>query len=264
MFACSLDGKIATRTGESRWISGQDSRRRVHELRDTVDAILVGAGTAIADDPLLTTRLDDREGHHPLRLVLDSRGRVPLEVRLFDLVICLSDAADLVSRDLVNHHKQTAYIAWQIGEAMGLPRTELLDLTLAGMVHDMGALPLYESLDSLLLEKAELLDDHAKLGCTLISSFEPLSRVGELVRHHHAAWRHGKGQESRTGPIPRQSFILHLADRISVGIKADQPILAQAKQLREQIHAKSGGVFWPEAVEAFEDHSAADARIRDP
>jgi len=83
-FASSLDGKIATRTGQSRWISGEAARRRVHELRDAVDAILVGADTVIADDPLLTTRLPDREVRHPLRIVADSRGRVPLEARLFD------------------------------------------------------------------------------------------------------------------------------------------------------------------------------------
>ncbi len=83
-FASSLDGKIATRTGHSRWISGEEARRRVHELRDTVDAILVGADTVIADNPLLTTRLPDREGRHPLRIVADSRGRVPLEAHIFD------------------------------------------------------------------------------------------------------------------------------------------------------------------------------------
>lgn len=83
-FAASLDGKIATRTGHSRWISGEEARRRVHELRDTVDAVLVGADTVIADNPLLTTRLPSRKGRHPLRIVADSRGRVPLEARIFD------------------------------------------------------------------------------------------------------------------------------------------------------------------------------------
>lgn len=82
-FAASLDGRIATRTGESRWITGEPARQRAHEVRDVVDAILVGAATVIVDDPLLTTRLPDREMHHPLRVIVDSRGRVPVEAHVF-------------------------------------------------------------------------------------------------------------------------------------------------------------------------------------
>ncbi len=83
-YAASLDGKIATCAGESRWISGEDSRRHVHELRDVTDAILVGANTVLADDPLLTTRLPGREAHHPLRVVADSRGRIPIDSHVLD------------------------------------------------------------------------------------------------------------------------------------------------------------------------------------
>jgi diaminohydroxyphosphoribosylaminopyrimidine deaminase/5-amino-6-(5-phosphoribosylamino)uracil reductase len=83
-FAISLDGKIATRSGESRWITNSISRQRAHELRDRTDVILVGAGTVIADDPQLTTRLPRQDVHHPLRIVVDSRGRVPPTARLFD------------------------------------------------------------------------------------------------------------------------------------------------------------------------------------
>lgn len=83
-FGASLDGKIATRTGESRWITGEVARQRAHEVRDTVDAILVGATTVVVDNPLLTTRLPGRDVRHPLRVVLDSRGRAPLEAHVFD------------------------------------------------------------------------------------------------------------------------------------------------------------------------------------
>lgn len=82
-FAVSLDGKIATHTGHSQWITGDAARQKGHALRQQVDAILVGSGTAIADNPRLTTRLPRPEVRHPLRVVLDSRGRVPLETRLF-------------------------------------------------------------------------------------------------------------------------------------------------------------------------------------
>jgi len=83
-FAASVDGKIATRTGDARWITGPAARQRVHQLRDQVDGILVGVDTVVADDPQLTTRLDKADVRHPLRVVLDSSGRIPPTARLLD------------------------------------------------------------------------------------------------------------------------------------------------------------------------------------
>jgi diaminohydroxyphosphoribosylaminopyrimidine deaminase/5-amino-6-(5-phosphoribosylamino)uracil reductase len=78
--AASLDGKIATASGDSHWISGESSRAAVHGLRDKVDAVLVGSGTVLADDPLLTCRIPG--GRNPLRIVLDGRLRVSPGARL--------------------------------------------------------------------------------------------------------------------------------------------------------------------------------------
>ena len=80
-FAMSLDGKIATRIGDSKWISGEKARRRVHRLRAASDAVMVGIGTVLADEPRLTAR--DKTGgpldRQPLRVVVDTRGRMPVD-----------------------------------------------------------------------------------------------------------------------------------------------------------------------------------------
>ena len=80
--ATSLDGRIATSTGESRWITGPLARDRVHGLRARSDAILVGNGTAIADDPALTCRLPGLEKHSPIRVVLGGRTPLPATHKL--------------------------------------------------------------------------------------------------------------------------------------------------------------------------------------
>jgi diaminohydroxyphosphoribosylaminopyrimidine deaminase/5-amino-6-(5-phosphoribosylamino)uracil reductase len=79
--AMTLDGKVATRTGDSKWISGEDSRRLSHHWRAEVDAVVVGIGTALTDDPQLTARIEGVV-RQPRRIVFDSEARLPLDSQL--------------------------------------------------------------------------------------------------------------------------------------------------------------------------------------
>jgi diaminohydroxyphosphoribosylaminopyrimidine deaminase/5-amino-6-(5-phosphoribosylamino)uracil reductase len=97
-WAMTLEGRVATRAGDSKWISGEASRAIAHELRGRVDAIMIGRGTALADDPLLTARPPGPR--IPLRIVMDTHAQLPLDSRLvrtaneFDTLVAVSIEAD--------------------------------------------------------------------------------------------------------------------------------------------------------------------------
>ncbi|CAB5127195.1 Diaminohydroxyphosphoribosylaminopyrimidine deaminase (EC / 5-amino-6-(5-phosphoribosylamino)uracil reductase (EC [Olavius algarvensis associated proteobacterium Delta 3] len=83
--AATLDGRIATRSGDSKWVSGEASRRFVHTLRHELDAIMVGIGTVVADDPSLTARMDAGDGKDPVRIILDTHLSISAEATLLHL-----------------------------------------------------------------------------------------------------------------------------------------------------------------------------------
>src|SRR5204863_3882022 len=103
-YAQTIDGRIASRTGDSRWVSGEGSLRLAHELRAAHDAVLVGIGTVVADDPQLTVRLVS--GRSPVRVIVDSQLRIPLEAN----VLTTKDARTIVATTSVASEDHAAAI----------------------------------------------------------------------------------------------------------------------------------------------------------
>ena len=130
-WAMSLDGKIATRSGDSRYISGERSREMVHTMRKETDAILVGVGTALADDPLLTCRLPSvGDEFQPLRIVLDSSARTPANAGMLAASTpgkTLIAVSKRTSADRVEHLRQTGAEVATLPGANGISLSDLLD-----------------------------------------------------------------------------------------------------------------------------------------
>ncbi|AZR73977.1 phosphohydrolase [Anoxybacter fermentans] len=173
-----------------------------------------------------------------------------LHVSLFDIIICLSDALDLISPAVINHHKRVAYIALNIAAEMGLSKEEQTGLIIAGILHDIGAFSLKERLSSLNFE-LDFPHQHAEKGYFLLKIFEPFARVAPLVRYHHVPWNNGEGSKFKGESVPLGSHILHLADRIDALINKQQEVLGQVKEICEKINQYSGELFIPDLVEVF-------------
>lgn len=113
-YAMTADGKIATRTGASKWITGEDARKRVHELRNADMAIMVGIGTVIADDPVLNCRSEG--GCDPTRVILDSRLKIPLGSRIvmtadhIDTIIAAAVPDAAKEKQLAEHGVRVMYM----------------------------------------------------------------------------------------------------------------------------------------------------------
>ena len=140
-YAMTLDGKIATRTGASRWITGEEARRQVHQERHANAAILAGVGTVLADNPLLTCRMEG--GKNPLRVVCDTRLRTPLNS---EIVRTAKEVSTVIAAGPVEPQRAALYEAAGC-QVWSLPLHDgHVDLT--ALMNRLGR----EGIDSLLLE----------------------------------------------------------------------------------------------------------------
>lgn len=106
--ASTLDGRLTTAKGQSPWISSPESREQVHQIRNRVDAILVGIETVRKDNPQLTTRLKDQTGHDPIRVILDSQLRMPLKAKVLHLK--KSSAPTWVATTVSEKHRKVRWL----------------------------------------------------------------------------------------------------------------------------------------------------------
>jgi len=149
-FAASLDGKIATKSGDSKWISGEEARKYVHNLRYTSDAVMAGVNTVLIDDPRLTSRCSGKGGtakKQPLRVIVDGKGHTPLTARVFS-----EPGKTLVALGRVFTSEEKTAFAQVGAELLELPSAEGL-VDLEGLLKALGE----REITSVLVEGGEAL-----------------------------------------------------------------------------------------------------------
>ncbi|GAB7023772.1 HD domain-containing phosphohydrolase [Salidesulfovibrio brasiliensis] len=159
-----------------------------------------------------------------------------MHVKIIDLMVGISGALDLISPEVVGHHRRTAEIATTLAHSLNLPEKDLGDLYLAALLHDIGAFSLKSRIDALDFEFSDI--RHAELGYRLVARVPHLQRPARLIRLHHTPWN-GIGED-----VPADEAllanILNLADRVDAADGQPEHI--------DRLHRLSGTVFSPRTL----------------
>ena len=174
-------------------------------------------------------------------------------INLLDMVVSVSNAIDLVSPEMGNHHKRVAYIALAVAREMRLPAEFKHDLILSGLLHDIGALSREERRELTRFDDDSDANIHAhgEAAYLLLHKFRHFANVANVIRFHHVPWSGGVGRRFRGEEVPLASHILHLADRVDVLVDPANPILGQVDTIAAAVSRQAGSMFEPELVEAF-------------
>lgn len=167
-----------------------------------------------------------------------------LKVNIFDLLMCFSDALDLVSPLVSGHQVRVAYIAFNLAKQCKLPKEKIDNIVIAACIHDIGATTVEER-NEIIKPDFESNGRHEQVGFKYIQG-SIFNDSAELVKYHHQKWNNGIGNKASF-----EAHLLHLADRIDTLINKEKEILSQVKDITDEITSKSGSHFMPELVEAF-------------
>lgn len=181
-----------------------------------------------------------------------------MNITLKKLITSFTKAIDLYNYLLKNHHRRTAVAAYHIGKAYGLSEDNLSDLVIAASLHDIGALTIVER-NQLIQMDVDNPYPHSSLGCYMLETFEPFHKISRIIYYHHWPYREDNNFNPDLGPVPIESYILHVADRTDILVKHDHSILMQKNEVLNRIKEYSGILFHPDVVDAFEKVALKDS-----
>ena len=171
-----------------------------------------------------------------------------IRINLDELLLCFSNALDLISPILSNHHQQVAYLSFFLAEQVKLPVEQQKDVFLAALVHDFGVLSKKERLE--LVETEPLtVNNHGFRGARLLERFRPLQNAARIVKFHHVPWNNGDGRFYMGEDVPFASHIVHLADRTCAMLRPDINVLTQLPDVLAAVREKSNTKFEPGLVD---------------
>ncbi|MGM0607410.1 MAG: HD-GYP domain-containing protein [Candidatus Muiribacteriota bacterium] len=173
---------------------------------------------------------------------------------LYDIVLSVSEAVDLISANISNHHKQVAVICWHLASEMNLSVYQKNHLIISALLHDIGVIPLtlnerYKTFNF----EIENPNRHAEIGYLILKNFAPLRNIADVLRYHHTMYFEGAdndfdiNEEFKLFP-----YIIHLADRVSILANTECEILFQVSNIVKKIKSKTGMMFHPEIFKVFE------------
>jgi len=169
-------------------------------------------------------------------------------VNFGNFLLSLSDAVDLANPQIASHQIKTAFIAWQIGKNASLSNKRIINLFIASLFHDIGALSLEDKIKIHKFEKVDT-ETHCLLGEAFFESSNLLAPAKKIVRYHHKAWHMWKS--SIDTPVIFDSQILCLADYLERHIDRNQYILHQVDSLNEKITSVSDDIIHDDVVNLF-------------
>ncbi|MGC8778202.1 MAG: HD domain-containing protein, partial [Candidatus Caldatribacteriaceae bacterium] len=161
-------------------------------------------------------------------------------------VLCLTEVADLMNHQLFEHHLKVAYLAFRLGEALGLSEQSLTNLLLGGLLHDIGAFSRQERLEALHFEFHNP-HHHAWVASVLLQDFTPFAPLAEIIRFHHVPWEEGQRKT-----VPFESQVLHFADRVSIVCPFREDPLGEIREKESFLRSYVPRLFHPEVFEAFQ------------
>lgn len=173
-----------------------------------------------------------------------------MNTTLRDIVYSFIQSIDLFNYLLKNHHRRVAIIAWHIGKTYGLDSEQMSRLILSAAMHDIGALSVEER-DELIKMDIDNPHPHAKLGAYMLDSFEPFKDISKIVFYHHWSFSDHNQYIQELGPVPIESYIIHLADRIDILIDSEESIMMQTEHIIQEIEKRNQSLFHPDVCKSF-------------